>query len=502
MAAAWRARRGQRPAARRGRAAVGLRAGIALLAVLCLAGLGLLPTSLAAFSATASGPASSFTARATFGLTQTASPQCFSDDGSAGCTMATGIVEGQAVAVSPDGKNVYAGSSTSNAVAEFSRNTTTGSLTQLTTTNNKCVSNAGITGCTTVTGALNGVYDVVVSPDGKNLYAVASRSSTVAAFNRDTSTGALTPLANPNRCLYDTGATNVPNCSSARGIGGADGVAISPDGAFVYVSSYSTNSVAAFARDSATGVLTQLSGTAGCTSATGANGCATGYGLGQPYFMRMTPDGTSLYVASYASYSVAVFQRNPTTGVLTQPGGSNACMNDVSKGAVTGCTTASGLYGAYNVAIAPNGRTVYVMGYDHDTVAIFTRNTTTGVLTQAASVCLYLSGGTTVAGCSSARAINGPTGMTFSADGLFAFVSAYGSNGVAAFRHDNATGALTQLTGTSGCISVNTSGCSAGSGLRLANNITTSPDGRDVYVTGGNTQGNGAGYVASLNLTH
>ncbi|WP_207229906.1 lactonase family protein [Krasilnikovia cinnamomea] len=486
---------------RPGRTHRGLRAGLALLVVLSLAGLGLLPTSLAAFSATTSGPASSFTARATFGLTQTVG--CFSHNGSGGCGTATGIQEGESVVVSPDGDHAYVATSVSNSIAEFSRNASTGALTQLASPN-RCVSNAAITNCTTVSGSLDGVYDMAISPDGKHLYAVASRSSTVTAFSRNTSTGVLTALASPNKCLYDSTVSNPGGCTSARSIAGADGIAMSPDGDFVYVAGYSSNSVTVFSRNSTTGVLTQLAGTAGCITNTTVSGCARGYGLGQPYYLRIAPDGTSLYVASYNSDAVAVFQVNTTTGALTQPADPNACLYDSGSTAIANCTSAKGLSGAYNVAIAPNGKTVYVMGYDSNSVAAFTRNTSTGVLTQLASpnACLYASGSTAITGCGSARAITGPTSMTFSDDGLFAFVSAFGANAVAAFRHDNTTGELTQITGTSGCISTTTTGCVTGSGMRYANALTTSPDGRDVYVAGGYSGGGGTGYVAALNLTH
>ncbi|GAB1690230.1 lactonase family protein [Krasilnikovia sp. M28-CT-15] len=507
--ASW-ARRGRRPVARPGRTRRGLRAGLVLLVALCLAGLGLLPTSLAAFSATTSGPASSFTARATFGLTQTATPPCLNDNGSGGCAAATGIIQGESVVISPDGKNVYVGSvgsSTNSGVAEFSRNATTGALTQL-GGNDKCASNGTVTGCTPFPGALYYVYDLAISPDGKHVYATGFASDTIVSFSRNASTGALTPIAGVNKCLYDSTQSSPPaNCNpAARHIDGADGVVVSPDGAFVYVTSYNSDSLTVYARDATTGALTQLAGTAGCITNTSVSNCALGVGLNMPDFVRMSPDGTSLYVTSNKSSTVAVFQRNPTTGVLTQAADPNACLYDTAVAGINGCKAATGISGAYYVAIAPNGRTAYVTGKSGDTIAQFTRNTSTGVLTQLASpnACLHLSGGSAPPGCgSSARGINGPTWVTFSDDGLFAFVSAASSYAVAAFRHNNTTGVLTQITGTSGCISnVGSEGCAAGSALKFANALTISPDGRDVYVVGGDTQGSDEGYLAVLNATH
>ncbi|MEV8504730.1 beta-propeller fold lactonase family protein [Actinoplanes sp. NPDC051475] len=484
---------GRNIGAARGRLA---RVGATLFALLCLGGFALMPGSSAAFSATTTGPASSFAARATFGLSQTA--PCFSDNGTGSCTAAAGISEGASVVVSPDGKNVYVGSIANSAVASFSRNATTGALTRLAGTTG-CHSNGTLAGCTKVPGVLGAVSDLSISPDGKNVYAVGYNSSTVAEFSRNATTGALTLLSSPNGCLYDNGVGTPPaGCTAAWKLSGADGVVVSPDGAYVYVTAVGSNSLTVFARNATTGVLTQVSGTAGCYTNTAAPGCTTVYGLVNPYYLRTSPDGTSVYVAAYAGSAVAIFQRNMTTGVLTQPAGPNACVYDNTASAITNCTVVSGISGAYHVDVAPDGRTVYAAGRNGSTVAAFTRNTSTGVLTQVASPnrCAYI--GSAVTGCTAARAISQPTGIEFSSDGLFAFVTSAGSHGVAVFRHNSSTGVLTQLTATSGCISTGTAGCTTGIGLSTASAIAISPDDRDVYVVGGS----GRGYVAVLNLTH
>ena len=86
------------------------------------------------------------------------------------------------VAVSPDGKSVYAASADSDAVARLVRNTTTGAVTQP----------AGTAGCVSETGAgpcadghgLDGARSVAVSADGKSVYVTSLRSNAVARFNR------------------------------------------------------------------------------------------------------------------------------------------------------------------------------------------------------------------------------------------------------------------------------------------------------------------------------
>ncbi|GGQ75904.1 lactonase family protein [Couchioplanes azureus] len=473
----------------------------ALLTLLYLGGTALMPVSSAAFTATTTGPASTFPARSTFGLTQTAG--CLNDTGTSGCTGATGIVGGTSVVVSPDGKHVYVGSvnGDSSGVAAFSRNTTTGALTQLASPH-RCYSNVDVTGCTTVQGLLLSVYDLAISPDGRHVYAVAFGSSTLVAFSRNATTGALTPLSGTARCLYDNTVANPGGCTAARKFLNPDGVIVSPDGAYVYVASHGSDALTVLARNATTGALTQPADASGCyTNNSTAGTCTLARGMDEPYYLRTSPDGTTVYVAAYRSNAIAIFQRNMSTGVLMQPASPNGCVYTGNGNA--NCTLVKGLSGAYFVGVAPDGATVYGVGNTGGTVAAFTRNATSGLLTQLASPnsCVY---GGTMTGCTTARAVTNPVGIAFSPDGLFAFVPAAGSDAVAVFRHNNGTGVLTQLSGTSGCVALTTAaGCTAVLGMSLGGatgtaGIAVSPDGRDVYVAGGSANGS----VAVLNLSH
>jgi len=71
----------------------------------------------------------------------------------------------------------------------------------------------------------------------------------------------------------------------------------------------------------ALGELSQNPGTAGCVSETGTGGaCQNGKALQAAIGVAASSDGQSLYVASSSSDAVAVFDRDPLSGALTQKG--------------------------------------------------------------------------------------------------------------------------------------------------------------------------------------
>lgn len=112
---------------------------------------------------------------------------------------------------------------------------------------------------------------------------------------------------------------------------------MSPDGKFAYVGSYgspsSGSSLTAFSRDPATGALTQLPGIAGCYTADGSSGAGPGtctavrdLGNGDGRDLAITSDGRFAYFTGQSTSSVALFSRDPETGVLTQLPGSAGCI--------------------------------------------------------------------------------------------------------------------------------------------------------------------------------
>ncbi len=193
------------------------------------------------------------------------------------------------LAVSPDGKGVYVAAATSNRIDAFVRNPGTGSL-----------SSAGnATGVSLPVG-------VAVSPDNQNVYAGAVNSSAVRTFTRNTTTSALTAAG----CLKDV-ASATAGCSNAEGLGGVEGVAVSPDGQNVYAAGVGDDAVVAMTRTG--GVLGPL----GCLrdAQNLASGCgAGGSGLNSAHGVAVSPDNKNVYVTGQDDNALTVFSGVPAGG--------------------------------------------------------------------------------------------------------------------------------------------------------------------------------------------
>src|SRR5689334_14564362 len=136
-------------------------------------------------------------------------------------------------------------------------------------------------GCSATGRSMSRPSSLAVSPDGKNAYAttlvaLSGFGNTYGVAVFDRSSdGALTQRAGADGCMSQD---PVAGCTDGHGLDGARDVAVSPDGTSVYVATLAGSSVAVFDR-AADGSLTQKAGAAGCFSASGADGCATARGL-------------------------------------------------------------------------------------------------------------------------------------------------------------------------------------------------------------------------------
>jgi DNA-binding beta-propeller fold protein YncE len=405
---------------------------------------------------------------------------CISEAAREGCTAGRALDAVAGIAVSPDGRNVYAMSMDSRAVAVL-RHRRGGSLGQSPGTEG-CVSELGGIGCAAGRN-LDIARTGVVSRDGRHLY--VSTQGGLAAFGRNRRTGALTQLPGENGCVRADAAMG---CAAGRAVHGGRDVALSADGRTLYAVGLAS-SVAVFRRDRASGALTQLSGTRGCVKQAGLEpeGCASGRGLQNTRALLVAPGGRRLYVGALgdvttsAGAAIAVF-RPGRSGALTQLGGARGCLN--ADGA-EGCRPTRGMLGVHDLVLSMDGRTLYAPASTaaHNGAMPILRRLPGGRLRQPSGRrgCFTHDGSQ---GCAPARGLEGAHTLTFSRDGRTAYVaSEVAAGSLAVFTRAGRRGGLRQPSGAAGCLNADGSdGCAVARGLRGAHQTALSPDGRRLYV--------------------
>jgi 6-phosphogluconolactonase (cycloisomerase 2 family) len=242
-----------------------------------------------------------------------------------------GLFAAKSVRVSLDGHHVYAVGYDGSSIAVFSRSATTGTLKYVQ------VVKDGVNG---VTG-LSAPNSVDLSPDGRNVYAVAAFSSTLTAFARDTNTGMLSLVELHKQGINGVDGLNYAYC-----------VRISSDGRNVYAVGTSSNAVAVFRRSTTTGTLTFLE-----VLTEGIGGVD---GLASTKSLWVSPNGEYVYVAGSADNAVAVFRRDQQTGALT--------FVEAQKNGINGV---SGLTWAYGVTVSPDNQNIYATGLRDNAIVVF-----------------------------------------------------------------------------------------------------------------------------------
>ncbi|RYZ80906.1 MAG: hypothetical protein EOO68_36680, partial [Moraxellaceae bacterium] len=233
------------------------------------------------------------------------------------------------------------------------------------------------------------------------------------------------------------------NTNGVQGLAGISDVAVSADGKFVYTASYSASAISVFSRDLVTGQLTFSSVKTGISTA---------------FSVATSPDNKSVYVASPSGY-IFGFSRDEQTGALTQ----------------ISMVNSSPTSGFVSVSVSPNGKFVYGVGGSPSGLVVFSRNTTTGVITAVADYADNVNGNYLGQGF-------GPTvspikNIVSSVDGQYLYVTSTADNAVSLFSQNQTTGALTLQA-------VYIDGQSGFDGLQGASSVKMSPDGQHLYVTG------------------
>lgn len=371
---------------------------------------------------------------------------CVTSNGTSGvdgtkraCTDGDVLSGAENIALSPDGKNLYVASSASSGIAVFRRDPATGKVTQ-----SGCVK--GIATCTGARG-LSGAADVVVSPDGRNLYLAAYAADAITMFARDAATGALKGLG----CISDDGTDR--QCASGNALRGADALAITRDGRWLYVSAADSNSVLTFERDPATGALTQR----GCAMyrAPVPGSCARVNGLSGPGALVLAPDERTLFVTAYDSGGIAVFARDRSTGAITERG----CLTDTtySEQSKDGCAHTAPLSSPSGLTLSPDGRRLYLATSAGMTV--LERDASTGGLVKVGCVISrgyvdYLP--KAMKACMVAEGVSGAAEVAVTPDGRNVYLAAGWSNALSVFA-PAASVAVTRSLSARGTVAVRVS---------------------------------------------
>lgn len=408
-----------------------------------------------------------------------AAPPWTQADGAAGC-LARGGMQGCAVghdlksilslALSPDDRSLYAASLTGAQLSAFERDPATGALTA-TAGRDGCFSQLPLSSPACVTGrVIEASTDVVVSPDGRNVYVASLNGLTV--FARDAASGALKEKRGRAGCVSDDGSSGM--CVNARDLRFPASVAISPDGRHVYVGAQ--RALAIFNRDSRSGSLRQKRGRSGCVS--GRAGCARERAFGDIHEITVSADGTSLYARSFEPDSLAVFDR-ARNGTLRQKRGRRGC---VSRSGTRGtCIRVRELDNPQAMSVTRDGRHLYVVARGLDALVVF-RRTTNGELRPARGRARCIALDRSRGACRGGRRLAGAADIAIAPDDVTVAVAAFESDAIALLDRDPQTGRLVHRAGAEGCFAARATGCTHGRGLGGAGTVAFSGDGHNLYV--------------------
>ena len=346
-----------------------------------------------------------------------------------------GLDGSQGIAITPDGRHVYATGSFDNSLVTLSR-APDGTLTFL-----------GVVFDTTPgVDGLDSPRGTAVSPDGKHVYVAALFDNSVAVFSRDAGTGVLT-FVEVNK-----------EGGGVEGLGGAHGVTVSPDGKHVYVAARTDDAVTVWDRDAVSGALAFVQ------SVTQGVGGVTG--LEEVEGVVVTPDGKFVYSAAEGSHAIAVFARDSDTGEL-----------DFVEAVVDGAGGVDGLHAANSVVVSPDGKHLYASGEfdngsldDDDLGGVFSRNQMTGRLTFVEVIPPFID----TTGDFECFGVSGGGGIAIDSAGDQVLVTESWNTVLLAFARSSNTGRLELAH----------AGCHFSAGLGNINQVVASSDGLNVYTTG------------------
>jgi len=245
------------------------------------------------------------------------------------------------------------------------------------------------------------------------------------------------------------------------GLAAPTALALSPDGAFAYVTSEALDSVLVFSRRAFDGHLTPVARydvtEAGFEDA----------GLATPLDVIVSPDGRHVYVAAEEAGAVVVMARNASTGTLSF----------VENQDDTGPAEAS-LDGVRRLQISADGNHLYAAGSNANALVTFSRDAGTGALTFLEAEITATDDPDDAGG--TVQAMIRPAGLALSADGTQVYVASRFGNAVQVFERN--TDETSADFGRLSFVTAYRDDLLGIIGLEGAFNIVVSADNAHVYV--------------------
>lgn len=258
------------------------------------------------------------------------------------------------------------------------------------------------------TPGLVDVRKAVVSPDGRDLY-----TSEIGPVPLE---AALTEFALDDFTrLQSLDGVTFASDFMADALQSPVDMAMTPDGNFLYVVSFSTSRITQWIRDAGNGSLSIFD-----TIEEGVNGVS---GIQAPAAIAISGNQASAYVADQAGNAITHFSIDPGPGTLLF----EQTLNTLSAGNPPLGTPS-------DVIISPDNEFVYVTSLADDAISVFDRNTTTGDLTFLGFVSRT---------ANNIVSLDNPEQMTMDSKGNHLYVTASAAAAVNVFRRDIATGFLT-----------------------------------------------------------
>jgi DNA-binding beta-propeller fold protein YncE len=433
------------------------------------------------------------------------------DNGTEDCGAGKALVGASAVAISPDGQNVYVASGTAGttqassfgSLAILRRNAATGAISET-----GCLSSDGTdgrdgaSGACVPTPALLGADGVTVSPDGLTVFVTANISGSVVAFAREPATGSLTNLG-----CFQYRPPHGSKCPPANVFQSAAAVVSSADSKALYVAAPTQGAISTLiagevtapsgapASPAAAGTVASIFGPLPtteflgnpCVAVNGFDGsCGVGIATRGLDALTLSPDGAQLYAAAPGSEAVDVFTHD-ATGTLTE----SSCLKVSAPPGL--CRSSKLMNTPTELSISPDGRNVYVADTSEDggRVDVLARDPSTGALSD--SSCVEQS----VApkkqeeqneeeeqeeptpargGCDQVPGLESVDAVAVTGNG--SEVYAIGDQSAVVFSRDQASGKLTELS----CAAAEDSRCTSFPSLQGVEGAAVSPDGRYVYI--------------------